>query len=65
MRALFALAGKFALALPMGATFDEWAQGLMIPPGLLGVAGQVVFAMFPVLVVTRRMRVDEGSTRET
>jgi hypothetical protein len=56
---------ELALALTMGATFDEWAHGLMIPPGLLGVAGQVVFAMLPVLVVTRRMLADEGSTRET
>lgn len=43
------LASELALTLALGGTMHGWMAGLASPPGALGLAGQVLFALFPAL----------------
>lgn len=43
------LAGEWALSLALGQTSAEWLTALTRPAGALGLAGQMLFALFPAL----------------
>ncbi len=43
------LGSELALALLLGGTAQDWLAALARPPGALGLAGQVLFALFPAL----------------
>jgi hypothetical protein len=41
------LAGEWALGLALGQTSADWLAALTRPAGALGLAGQMLFALFP------------------
>lgn len=43
------LGSELALALALGGTAQGWLAALATPPGALGLAGQVLFGLFPAL----------------
>jgi hypothetical protein len=47
------LAAELALALALGRSAGEWLASLGEPPGLLGLAGQVAFALMPLALRPR------------
>jgi hypothetical protein len=47
------MASEAGLALVTGGSVSEWFGAMMRMPGALGLAGQVVFAVMPVLVINR------------
>ena len=47
------LLAELALTRAMGGTVAAWLDGLARPEGLLGLAGQVVFALMPHLAARR------------
>lgn len=51
---LWLMLAEFALALLFGRGPDAYLAGLLAPAGLLGLAGQVLFAALPVMIGGRR-----------
>jgi hypothetical protein len=47
---LWLMLAELALSLAFGRTMGEHLAGLLTPPGLLGLAGQFVFAALPVVI---------------
>jgi hypothetical protein len=44
------MAAELALALAVGGTLANYMAGLMAPAGLLGLAGQLLFAVLPLVI---------------
>ncbi len=57
------MAGEYLLALGFnGVTVSQYMAQIATPPGLLGLAGQVAFAAFPVLQTKKRVQTSSTST---
>lgn len=48
------MVAEVLLATALGATVAEWAYGLVRPEGLLGLGGQLLFALIPWWLAVRR-----------
>ncbi|MFN3818360.1 hypothetical protein [Blastomonas sp.] len=48
--------GELTLAMLVGGGVSQWLAGLAMPPGAIGLAGQIVFAGLPLLVRRQRRR---------
>lgn len=44
---------ELALAVQFGRTPAQWAASLVAVPGIIGLAGQIIFALMPLLVARR------------